>query len=457
MFPRFALSVLLLTAILVGQPAEAQIGSPIRDLESIEQLLVPGVDPEEIRIADERRAANGRVPHYAVGVEMAINPWDDGAWQLSKDGEARWRLRLTSPGALSLNLAFSRYRMPSGGRLSLLAADGRYLIGPFSAADNENHGQLWTPPILTDDLVLEVSLPLEQLEDLEFELFKIFHGYAGFGESPPKSGDCHRDVACSQAEPWRDQARSVALISVSGNRFCTGFLVNNTALDGRPFFLTASHCGVTSHNAASVVVMWNHQRADCGDVQAPEIDTSQFQTGAIFRASHRPSDTTLLELDDLPDPDFRTFYAGWDRSPAAPVRSAVIHHPNTDVKRISIDLDRATTTTHLGDESVAGGNHIRIDSWDLGSTEGGSSGAPLFNHEKLVVGQLHGGYAACGVSQPDWFGRFSSAWTGRGRPGLRLSDWLDPLDTGVRSLPGVDASLIDSARAARDQDVAVSE
>ena len=444
MFRHFAAVFLLLTATFASRPALAAGESQIRDLETIELFMVPAVDSEEIRLADERRAANGRVPHYAVGVEVGIDPWSYGDWQRVGKDEARWRLRITSPGALSLNLAFGRYRMPPGGRLMLLSADGRYRVGPFSADDNESHGQLWTPPIVTDDLVLELSVPIDELEDLELELTRVFHGYAGFGESPPKSGDCHRDVACPLAEPWSRQARSVALISVSGNRFCTGFLVNNTALDGRPFFLTASHCGVTSHNAASVVVMWNHERSVCGEEEpAPEIDPRQFQTGAIFRAAYQPSDTVLLELDDMPAPGFRVYYAGWDRSLADPSRSAVIHHPNTDVKRISLDFNRATTTSHLDDQPVAGGDHIRVGSWDMGSTEGGSSGAPLFNQEKLVVGQLHGGYAACGASRADWFGRLSAAWTGGGRPGSRLSDWLDPSDAGVPSLPGIDATEIE--------------
>lgn len=31
--------------------------------------------------------------------------------------------------------------------------------GPFTYSDNELHGQMWTPAILGDELVLEVSLP----------------------------------------------------------------------------------------------------------------------------------------------------------------------------------------------------------------------------------------------------------------------------------------------------------
>ncbi len=447
--------VLLLIAFGAAQPALGDGRSAARGLAALEPYVLPAIDSGQIRLADERRAAAGQVPHYAQPIEVEIDPFGDaGTWEVGGQAQqgpemARWRLRLVSSGALSLNLAFTRYRMPPGGSLELISTDGRYRVGPLTARDNEGHGELWTPPVPTEDLVLELRLPVDEIDGLELDLSQVYHGYAGFGESGPRSGACHRDVACPEAEPWADQARSVALLSVAGSRFCSGFLVNNTALDGRPFLITANHCGVTPRNARSVVVLWNYQRGACGDevqgdgARGTEVNVGEFQTGAIWRAAHRPSDTLLLELDDSPGP-FGVYYAGWDRSPADSVRSAVIHHPNTDLKRISFDFDRTITTLHLDAESRPGGDHIRIAEWDMGSTEGGSSGAPLFNQDKRVVGQLHGGYAACGDPRADWFGRLSAAWAGGDRPRARLSDWLDPLDTGTLTLDGLDGVAIEN-------------
>lgn len=415
----------------------------------LEPMVLPAIDPEKVLSADERRVAIGQQPHFAATIDVKIDPFgDSGIWDVAgPGGMGRWRLRLVSRGALSLNLAFTRFRMPAGGSLELISADGRR-IGPWTALDNESHGELWTPPMPTDDLVIELRLPIDQVDELELELTRVHHGYAAFGETGPQSGACHRDVACSEAEPWEDPSRSVALLSVEGRTFCTGSLVNNTALDGRPFIITANHCGITSRNAASVVVLWNHQNTGCVDRDEPSDSEQQeifdFQTGAIWRAAHRPTDTLLLELDDSPAA-FGVFYAGWDRSSADPERSAVIHHPSADYKSISLDFDRSSTTLHLGSDPLEvadQGSHIRIANWDMGSTEGGSSGAPLFNEDQRVVGVLHGGYAACGDSRADWFGRFSEAWTGNGRAGARLSDWLDPLATGAMTLDGLDGSSI---------------
>ncbi len=445
---RFSLLLAALAALaVVPLAAQTPAGELARAGPGVELYQLPEVDLALTRATDERRAARGAVPHYAVAREVRLTPWSHGRWRPGRRQQAHWRLRLVASGALSLNLAFRRYQMPEGGRLTVSSADGRTVIGPFTAGDNEEHGELWTPPIPADELVLDLSLPVERLDELELELTKVHHGYAGFGAPPPKAGDCHVDVACAEGEAWSDPARSVALISIAGVRFCTGFLVNNTALDGRPLFLTAHHCGISPSNAPSVVVMWNHQRNRCdvgGDRPAGLPEEWDFQTGAVFRASYRPTDAVLLELDDPPAAASGVYYAGWDRSdPAADLRGAVaIHHPNTDFKRISF-ADRAATTRHLDDEPDPGGDHLRVR-WTLGTTEGGSSGAPLFNRDGRAVGQLHGGYAACGDPRSDWFGRLSESWTGRRRPGTRLSDWLDPLASGAVALDGLDGAAVRS-------------
>ncbi|HNU83421.1 MAG TPA: T9SS C-terminal target domain-containing protein, partial [Thermoanaerobaculia bacterium] len=61
------------------------------------------------------------------------------------------------------------------------------------------------------------------------------------------------------------------------------------------------------------------------------------------------------------------------------------------------------------------------------TTEPGSSGSPLFDPNHRIVGQLHGGSAACGNNLSDYYGRFSVSWTGGGSNTSRLSNWLDPL------------------------------
>lgn len=446
--------------LLVASVASAQTGvdlaagpvprgsTPLVPLETIPTLTVPSIDVDRIRKDDLWWVRRGMPARYAAPYSVAVTPRRHGRWEALGEDVRLWRLRIASPGALSLNLGFSRFRLPRGARLYLYAPDGRHEIGPFTARDNESHGQLWTPPLPTDELVLELTVPTARQYQVQLELGVVNHGFAGFGAADPKAGACNLDVACEAGAAWEAEARSVGLISVAGTYFCTGFLVNNTEQDGRPLLMTAQHCGINAGNAASVVVFWNHQRETCGERRGgepvPQVGTKRlFQTGAVHRAEDALTDIALLELDDPLDASLDLTLAGWDRRHLNPNAGAVIHHPGTDAKRISLDSDALTTTSYLKERGPGNGSHLRVGGWEAGTTEEGSSGAPLFNAEHRVVGLLHGGSAHCGDREAaDWFGRLSIAWDGGTQPENRLRDWLDPAGTGAWVLDSASAASV---------------
>jgi lysyl endopeptidase len=418
-------------------------------LSSIQVITMPPVDVQALLAEDQLRADAGLPPRFAYPMKVQITPATHGTWEQLEDGGLLWRLRIASPGAITLNLGFTHYWMPSGGKLYLYSADAKSVYGPFTEKDNEEHGELWTPVVLGDEIVVEVQLPASKKPGLLLELTSVNHGYTGFGTpSWLLSGSCNLDVVCSaadgypQVDAWRDQIRSVGVISTGGSTFCTGFMVNNTAQDLTPYFMTANHCGINSGNAASLVVYWNYENSWCRPPGSPasggagDGTLNQFQTGSYWRASYSSSDFTLVQLDDAPNDEWNLYWAGWDRSSADASSAVGIHHPNTDEKRISFENDPTSTTSYLGTSVPGDGTHVRITDWDLGTTEPGSSGSPLFNQDHRVIGQLHGGYAACGNNESDWYGRFSVSWTGGGSPSSQLSNWLDPLGTGPMFLDG---------------------
>ena len=413
----------------------------------VARLDLPGIDLDAVRAEDDDRAAAGLPPRYAVPQPVAIHPLADGTWDWLNADTLRWRLLVRSPGAASINLGFGRFRLPEGGRLTLYSADGRPAMRPFTAADNEAHGELWTPVVRGESVLIEVTVPADRAERLELELTSVNHGYRGFGApEPAKSGSCNVDVICSQGDGWRDQIRSVAVISLGGGTFCSGFAVNNTANDGKPYFMTARHCGINAGNAASLVAVWNYENSTCRPPGSPasggpgDGSLAQFSTGSIFRASATFSDFTLVELDDPLDPTFAVFLAGWDATAADATSAVAIHHPSTDEKRISFEDQATTTTSYLGSAVPGNGSHVRITDWDQGTTEGGSSGSPLFNQDQRVIGQLHGGFALCGNDDSDWYGRFDRSFSSGATPDARLSDWLDPGATGQTAIDGMDAA-----------------
>ena len=61
----------------------------------------------------------------------------------------------------------------------------------------------------------------------------------------------------------------------------------------------------------------------------------------------------------------------------------------------------------LKTESVIGFNANQTRLRHRTNTEPGSSGSPLFDQNRRIIGTLHGGFAACSNNQSDWYGRFS--------------------------------------------------
>ena len=423
------------------QKSSGPHGPEGKPLESIATMAMTAVDNEKLLEEAQQRSWD-EPPRFATGLDVQFNPAVAGTWETLENGLQMWRMRITSADAVSMNLGFTAYHMPPGGQLYVYSPDYSQVLGPDTEADNEQHGQLWTPIVDGAEVVVEVSLPASEASQLQLELTTVNHGFTDF-ETAEKSGSCNVDVICSQGNSWRSQIRSVGRYTISGAFLCSGALINNTAQNFRPFFLTANHCLSTPSAAASVVVYWNYNCPTCRVIGSAENGTPvstaglPTQTGAFLRATYAPSDVTLLELDENVAASVNAFWSGWDRSGANATAAVAIHHPQGHEKRISFENQATSITSYLGTAVPGNGTHIRITDWDQGTTEGGSSGSPLFDQNGRIIGQLHGGFAACGNNDSDWYGRFSVSWTGGGTSASRLRDWLDPSNSGAGVLNGV--------------------
>jgi hypothetical protein len=463
-FPKKITLLLSISALFFGgavNPIYAQQPSAftraVQPVELVEWLIPEPIDIQSIRVEDELREQQGGPYRFAIPRRVVITPDANGMWEEIDNETWLWRIHITSPGATSISLGFTRYLMPPGGSLFIYSADGTQVIGPYTEHDNAAHGQLWTPLIHSDDIVVELTIPAAEVANLELTLGSINHGYRRMLSSLSMEkalGDsdwCEINVACTAGDGWRDQIRSVAHYHVTladGTFSCTGTLINNTAGNDKYYFLTAFHCfdeyndGVLANPngaATSMVVYWNFQASTCGGITGPE---NQTQTGAYFRAAYCRSDFTLVELDEMPLPAFGIYYAGWDRNISAPSSGVAIHHPQGDLKKISVETHALTSSTGVSASPciTADLTHFKVSHWEVGTTEGGSSGCAFFNPSKRVVGQLSGGIANCDTGGYDKFGRFNVSWTGGGTDATRLSNWLDPTPTGQTTLDGKDPS-----------------
>lgn len=423
-------------AKMYEEPRSFKLGDKSQD--QVQRKVFPKIDIERLLAEDRARAKDAKEQQrrpgplrFAVPANVSFTLKDSGTWRTLSDGRL-WRLRIQSPGAKNINLGITRFDMPEGAKLWIYDPDHKRVDGPYSSRDRSRKGRLWTPAIDGEEIVVEVFVPTGVREPLIL-ISRVNQGYRDFSKDGPDKGHgaCNNDVICPEGDPWRDQIRSVARYTIDGAFLCTGQLVNNTALDFTPYFLSANHCGVSAANDDTLVFYWNYESPNCGDLGGGSL--ADNQTGAIFRASSAPSDFLLVELEEDPDPSFNVFFTGWDATGTAPASTVGIHHPSGDVKSISFNTNAVTSTDYLDDVTDATEAHWRVDDWEDGTTEGGSSGSCLWDAAtKRCVGQLHGGFAFCtATDESDWYGKFSVSWTGGGTNATRLSNWLDPVGGGT--------------------------
>jgi hypothetical protein len=437
---------LVLLSLATAGTAEARTGSePVSFTaqvpRAIDTVVMPPVDEARYLQEDADREAQGIDGPYrfAAPLDVHIAESTDGTWTDLAGGGRLWRLEVVSTGARTLNFGFTTFRLPEGATVHFYPSDRQEYDGPYTAADATPDGQLWTPVIRGDAAVIEMFVPAAPEFEPVLVLQRVSHDYRGFGqiaERLEKHGACNNNVVCPEWDPWDDQINSVGVYKLSGAWMCSGQMMNtNTPGLPPPYFLTAYHCGITSVNAGTVVVYWNYQSPTCGQHGGGSL--AQNQMGSTLKARWSTSDFCLIQLNADPQESWNVYYSGWNADEAnAPANCHAIHHPNTDVKSISFNDSPITVTSYLQTQVPGDGSHWRIDNWEDGTTEPGSSGSGIWDPQHRLVGQLHGGYASCSSITSDWYGRFPRSWTGGGASSSRVKDWLDPNNTGVLVLDG---------------------
>jgi hypothetical protein len=432
-------------SILCHLPLHAQIshgGTPISfnklSLSTVETVVTGSVDVKAFLAEDEIEREQGLPFRFGAPFDVNYNINNSGTWDELADGSRIWRLRIESPGAFSINLIYDYFYMPPGARMFAYSGDHEMVLGAFTESNNKDHGQFSTAPVKGDVTIVEYIEPAEVRGQGVIAISRIVHAYRdifnyggtkgtdGFGSS----GSCNNNVNCPEGDPWQDEKRAVAMVLLSGGtRWCSGAMINNTREDGTPYFLTANHC---LGSESTWIIMFKYESPNCNNIDGP---TSYTISGTTKRANYSTSDFGLLELSSAPPESYEPYYAGWSNIDTPSPSSVGIHHPSGDIKKISFDYDPVTSTSYLGS---SGTTHWRIGNWEDGTTEGGSSGSPLFDPNHRIVGQLHGGYASCTSITSDWYGKVARSWNGGGSSSTRLKSWLDPDNTGVTTLDGYD-------------------
>jgi len=442
----FFASNLILLLLLIQAAVFSQVNSgglPLSSLtdlgKNIEVKQMPVFDVESMINEDRVNSAFTNVPYrYGKVFEVNYDLNNSGTWYELPDGSRVWRLAIRSENAESINLFYKEFFMPRGALLYLYNEDKSELLGAFSELNNTSDKYFSTAPTRGETTVLEYYEPQYSKDKGKLNISQVVHAYKDiYGLLNAAELTCNININCPIGAPWVEQKRSVTRITfIQGGSgyLCTGSLINNTAQDRSLLYLTAEHCAPDNHS--SMVFFFNYENPTC---YGSAGSLSQTISGCTLKAANYATDFRLVLLNGTLPAAFNGYFNGWDKSGNQPTNEVAIHHPGGANKKISIDNNPASNSNGFGGRLVNGFWQV---TWDYGMTEGGSSGCPLYDQNKRVVGQNLGGVTSqCENPQAVYkvFGKLSQSWGYGGSAGNQLKDWLDPTNSNVNTLDGIPA------------------
>lgn len=411
--------------------------------------------------------ADADIP-YRVGLPLAVsyNLQNSGHWQVLGDSVRVWRLQLHAAGAKAMTVSYDKFWIPEGAKFFVYNADKTFCIGAFTSFNNkgmrESPVDFATGFVAGDNIVLEYYEPIEA-ETGGISVERVIYVYKNVlaaqsnvmhGVTPGTSMSCNVNINCPEGDDWQKEKRAVAAIYDGIGALCTGALINNTG--NKDYFLSADHCFSSRYDAQGanqmnqLIFYWNYESPDCSNTY---IYNPPSSAGAKLVANNSHSDFALLELTESVKNvnGYMPYYLGWTRSNVAAANAVGIHHPRGDIKKISVENNAVTSYDRIQNWVDGNGNIISTTQknthwkvvFDVGTTEGGSSGSPLMNQNHLVVGQLHGGDSGC-APITKYYGRFDVSWDYGGVATRRLKDWLDPGNTGIMQITGRGMKIVGS-------------
>ncbi|MEY3270514.1 MAG: hypothetical protein RIS89_614 [Bacteroidota bacterium] len=407
----------------------------------IEQWIYTQPDIAALQAEDASTDDQGTAPwRFGYNNYTNLNTTNAGSWFDLPNGARLWLLRVKCEQALTVNLTFENTNIPEGNQLFVYNPSKDFILGAFTQ-EHIYDGQLGTELIPGQEAVVEYYVAPQNMAG-HIQVGTVTHGYRTANEFIQKafgsSGSCNMNANCPDGLPWTQQRNSAVMLVSGSSGFCSGALINNTQNDGKPYVLTANHC---YSNPATWVFRFNWQATDCANPATSP--TFQSLSGAVLRARRTPSDFCLVEItgglvNGTVPLDYNPYFSGWDNSGTIPTTTVCIHHPSGDIKKISFD-DAAPSISQAMGSSEA--NSTWTVEWDRNTTtEGGSSGSPLFDQNHRIIGQLWGGGASCqNLSAPDYYGRVANSWMPAGSNSTnQLKYWLDPTNSGASFIDGFD-------------------
>jgi hypothetical protein len=451
------LILLFLFAAFVAHAQVSEGGLP-PSLQPENQFFLAGKMPatftlpvlDAAKALDEDSKAPGQ-NRFAAPVTTDISLKNAGVWHTLPNGDRVWLCALRSPGAKGLTLIFDAFKLPSGAKFYAYSSS-QQILGAYTAQSCLPSEKFLIGVLKGETAYLELYEPAGGLGQSRVSTKRIdvaydtqaMNGAEDYGESLP----CNININCATGDNWQTEKKAIARILMvfsNGEGWCSGSLIANTSNTFEPYFLTAHHCQLIGNNPD--FGLWrfdfDYESANCPNPTTEPVPRSVLGSDRVAYRSE--TDFMLLKLYPIPL-NYEVYFNGWNRDNNLTLvspNSVYIHHPLGDIKKISLDTQASiihpSTLAWGGIFGTSPANSHWKSVSDFGTFQPGSSGSPLLDANKRILGQLHGGSTAmgnpCKVTGA-YFGRFNLSWNQGSAPDARLKEWLDPNNTGALTKNG---------------------
>ena len=387
---------LLVTGIVLPGSAHAQIsegGTPTsfkyqntlkNDLPTVQIPINFSV--EDLKTVDRWQVSQGAPLKVGVLLPTDLTIDNAGSWNTLPDGKRVWRLQVQAKDAIALMLSFRDFYIPENGKLFIYSSDKTHLIGAFTHHTNPPTKEYATEFLAGDKIILEYE--------------------AGISEN---------------------EHPRIAIDAVGYHCIDLDIPVTEKNLNKYTFYFHFEHTGCENNSSIASY----RTITGCKKIAGIPLDGG--------------SDGLLLLLNQTIPEHYNAYYNGWDRSNTAAQSGVGIHHPSGDYMKISTFNKVARTSTWYGIDNIKGAPNAH---WNVvfeqtanghAVTEGGSSGSPLFNQNKQIVGTLSGGSSSCEKPNgANTYGKLYYHWDQYPNKDntSRMDIYLDPNHTGKTQLAG---------------------
>ena len=375
-----------------------------------------------------------------ITVDIGLDINKNGRWDYSNDSINIWTLEIASADAQFICLIFKELEIPQYDELLLYNPSKTILMGPITNKNNVDGGSYATDIIESEQVILEYHQKKNNTTAPKLSISEIVHGIKNevldATNANTKQYNCLVDVNCQAGNGWEDQKNGTCFIlklgdptnpQTSGKPWASGALINNTANDNTPYILTAWHnTQGTGSNISLWIFRFKYWNTTCnGTVNSETISYCGGSVLEEWKDDNLNNDMALIKMYETPTYSDNVYYCGWNISSTLPSSSTLISHPQQGNHLMKISKSNSVISIGLWWKS----------SWYIGGASSGSSGGPLFDGNKRIIGTHHG-RVNDNCDADAYAGKLSFSWNNNGLNGHKISYWLNPNNLNVTQWDG---------------------